>query len=231
MRQHSGIGVLDKAMGVLHAVAEQPCSLTELCNRTGLPRATAHRLAVGLEVHRLLTRDADGLWCTGPASASSPRPRATPSSMLRRSSCRGSARSPEKAFSSTGARGPTGVHRVDGAARRPARHGARRRATADDRRFGRQGPSRMGGRPDPTRHPARASFGERVLVEVRRRGWRRARPNASPAWPVSRRPSGMRRATSSRRSRCRDRSIAWAAAPARWAADLLAAADALHKRL
>ncbi|MBB1041281.1 helix-turn-helix domain-containing protein, partial [Dietzia sp. Cai40] len=48
MRQYSGIGVLDKAMTVLHAVAEQPCVLADLCERTGLPRATAHRLAVGL---------------------------------------------------------------------------------------------------------------------------------------------------------------------------------------
>jgi hypothetical protein len=31
MRQHSGIGVLDKAMGVLHAVAEEPCTLSDLC--------------------------------------------------------------------------------------------------------------------------------------------------------------------------------------------------------
>ena len=67
MRQHSGIGVLDKAVTVLYAVAEQPCSLNELVMRTGLPRATAHRLAVGLEVHRLLARDADGAWRPGPA--------------------------------------------------------------------------------------------------------------------------------------------------------------------
>ncbi|MBB1037863.1 helix-turn-helix domain-containing protein, partial [Dietzia natronolimnaea] len=57
MRQYSGIGVLDKAMTVLHAVAEQPCVLADLCERTGLPRATAHRLAVGLEIHQLLSRD------------------------------------------------------------------------------------------------------------------------------------------------------------------------------
>ena len=49
MRQDSGIGVLDKAVGVLHAVADSPCGLAELCERTGLPRATAHRLAAGLE--------------------------------------------------------------------------------------------------------------------------------------------------------------------------------------
>ncbi|MEZ0049238.1 DNA-binding IclR family transcriptional regulator [Mycobacterium sp. MAA66] len=67
MRQDSGIGVLDKAVGVLHCVAESPCGLTELCERTGLPRATAHRLAAGLEVHRLLARDGEGRWCLGPA--------------------------------------------------------------------------------------------------------------------------------------------------------------------
>lgn len=67
MRQDSGIGVLDKAVGVLHAVAEAPCGLAELCQRTGLPRATAHRLAAGLEVHRLLARDASGRWQLGPA--------------------------------------------------------------------------------------------------------------------------------------------------------------------
>ena len=67
MRQDSGIGVLDKAVGVLHAVADSPCGLAELCERTGLPRATAHRLAAGLEVHRLLSRNGDGRWRLGPA--------------------------------------------------------------------------------------------------------------------------------------------------------------------
>ncbi|SOJ54294.1 Transcriptional regulator KdgR [Mycobacterium simulans] len=67
MRQHSGIGVLDKAVGVLHAVAESPCGLAELCGRTGLPRATTYRLAAALEVHRLLGRDEEGRWRLGPA--------------------------------------------------------------------------------------------------------------------------------------------------------------------
>jgi DNA-binding IclR family transcriptional regulator len=65
----SGIGVLDKAVAVLHAIAEEPCGLAELCARTGLPRATAHRLAVGLEVHRMLRRGPDGRWRPGPALA------------------------------------------------------------------------------------------------------------------------------------------------------------------
>jgi DNA-binding IclR family transcriptional regulator len=67
--QHSGVGVLDKAVAVLTAAAATPMSLAELCLATGLPRATAHRLAVGLEVHGLLTRDAGGRWCQGPAVA------------------------------------------------------------------------------------------------------------------------------------------------------------------
>ncbi|GAA4889201.1 IclR family transcriptional regulator [Actinomycetospora straminea] len=67
MGQGSGIGVLDKAVVVLRAAAATPCTLGELCERTGLPRATAHRLAVGLEAHRLLARDPDGRWRPGPA--------------------------------------------------------------------------------------------------------------------------------------------------------------------
>ena len=67
MGQDSGIGVLDKAVGVLHAVARSECGLAELCERTGLPRATAHRLAAGLEFHRLLARDSSGRWRLGPA--------------------------------------------------------------------------------------------------------------------------------------------------------------------
>ena len=67
MGQDSGIGVLDKAVRLLHTIAESPCGLAELCERTDLPRATAHRLAAGLEVHRLLARDTEGRWRLGPA--------------------------------------------------------------------------------------------------------------------------------------------------------------------
>jgi DNA-binding IclR family transcriptional regulator len=67
VRQHSGIGVLDKAVGLLHTIAESPCGLAELCERTELPRATAYRLAAALEVHRLLARDDEGRWRLGPA--------------------------------------------------------------------------------------------------------------------------------------------------------------------
>ncbi|MBA2416129.1 MAG: IclR family transcriptional regulator [Geodermatophilaceae bacterium] len=67
MGQSSGIGVLDKAVSVLTAAAARPVSLADLVAGTALPRATAHRIAVALEVHGLLTRDGAGRWLPGPA--------------------------------------------------------------------------------------------------------------------------------------------------------------------
>lgn len=61
----TGVGVLDKAVLVLRCAAAAPCTLGELQARTGLPRATAHRLAVALEQHRLLRRDAAGRFDLG----------------------------------------------------------------------------------------------------------------------------------------------------------------------
>jgi DNA-binding IclR family transcriptional regulator len=69
MGQSSGIGVLDKMVAVLRAAAAEPLALTELCAATGLPRATAHRLAAGLETHGLLERDGVGRWRPGPLLA------------------------------------------------------------------------------------------------------------------------------------------------------------------
>jgi DNA-binding IclR family transcriptional regulator len=66
MGQHSGIGVIDKTVAILAAAAQGPASLSDLVKRTDIPRATAHRLAVALEVHRLLVRDADGRFVPGP---------------------------------------------------------------------------------------------------------------------------------------------------------------------
>ncbi|HEV2885919.1 MAG TPA: IclR family transcriptional regulator [Jatrophihabitans sp.] len=69
MGQHSGIGVVDKTVAILTATATGPAALADLVERTGISRATAHRLAVALEVHRLLTRDADGRFVPGPRLA------------------------------------------------------------------------------------------------------------------------------------------------------------------
>lgn len=57
--------MVDKAVAVLAAVAEAPRSLADLVAATDLPRATAHRLAVALEVHRLVGRDGDGRFVLG----------------------------------------------------------------------------------------------------------------------------------------------------------------------
>ncbi len=69
MEHDSGVGVLDKAVRVLDALEAGPAALAELVERTGLPRATAHRLAVALEVHRLVARDAEGRFVLGPRLA------------------------------------------------------------------------------------------------------------------------------------------------------------------
>ncbi len=61
----SGIGVLDKAVSVIDAVEAAPRTLAGLVEATGLTRATAHRLAVALEAHRLLGRDAGGRFVLG----------------------------------------------------------------------------------------------------------------------------------------------------------------------
>jgi DNA-binding IclR family transcriptional regulator len=57
--------VVDKAVGVLHALERGPQSLAELVAATSLTRATAHRLAVALEAHGLVRRDEDGRFTLG----------------------------------------------------------------------------------------------------------------------------------------------------------------------
>ncbi len=65
----SGVGVLDKAMIILAALAAGPLSLGDLVTATGLPRPTAHRLAVALERHGMIDRDAAGRFRLGPRTA------------------------------------------------------------------------------------------------------------------------------------------------------------------
>ena len=62
----SDVGVLDKAVVVLGALEDAgPQALASLVELTGLPRATAHRLAVALEAHGLVRRDGDGRFALG----------------------------------------------------------------------------------------------------------------------------------------------------------------------
>ncbi len=239
MRKHSaqavtsGIGVLDKAMSVLHAVADAPCSLGELCARTGLPRATAHRLAVGLEVHRLLSRDADGLWRTGPGLADLAP---TANDNLLEAAAMVLPRLREITGESVQLYRREGLQRVCIASMEPPTGlrdtvlvGARLPMTAGS------GAKVLLAWADAQVQRSvlpDALFSERVLVEVRKRGWaqsaaEREQGVASVAAPVRDRTGAVVAAISV--SGPIDR---MGRRPgARWASDLLHAAEALHKRL
>jgi DNA-binding IclR family transcriptional regulator len=65
MESVSGVGVVDKVAIVLQTLLDAPRSLAELQAATDLPRATAHRLAVALELHGLVRRDPDGRFALG----------------------------------------------------------------------------------------------------------------------------------------------------------------------
>ncbi len=218
---------------MLQAVAEDPCGLAELCNRTGLPRATAHRLAVGLEVHRLLRRGPDGRWRPGTALAEL------------------AGGSTDPLLDAAGAvlpklRDITGesvqLYRRDGVQRVCVSTAEPPSGLRDTVPIGSRLPMTAGSGAkvlaawsDP--HTQRtiltdAVYGERTLLEVRRRGW---------AQSVAEREPGV----ASVSAPVRDSSGTVVAAVsvsgpidrigrkpgARWAADLLAAADALQERL
>ena len=62
----SGVGVVDKVVAVLRSLeANGPSSLVELQEATGMPRATAHRLASALEDHGLVRRETNGKFALG----------------------------------------------------------------------------------------------------------------------------------------------------------------------
>ncbi len=69
MDNSSGVGVLDKTVSVLDALESGPASLAQLVQATRLTRPTAHRIAVALERHRLVARDAQGRFTLGPRIA------------------------------------------------------------------------------------------------------------------------------------------------------------------
>lgn len=220
-------------MGVLHTVAESPCALAELCERTGLPRATAHRLAAGLETHRLLARDAEGRWRLGPAltelagqvndpllaagAVILPRLREITGESVQLYRREGTARICIAALEP-----PAGLRdTVPVGTRLPMTAGSGAKvllAFADTA-------TQQAVLPE-------AMFGERTLAEVRRRGWAQSAAEREPG-------------VASVSAPVRDGKGAVVAAisvsgpidrmgrrpGARWAADLLAAADALARRL
>ena len=58
-------GVVDRVVAILDALEPGPAALSSLVAATGLPRATAHRLAVALGRHGLVSRDEDGRFVLG----------------------------------------------------------------------------------------------------------------------------------------------------------------------
>ncbi|TJY68843.1 IclR family transcriptional regulator [Arthrobacter sp. CAU 1506] len=65
MDNPSGVGVIDKAAMVLDTLEAGPTSLAQLVAATGLARPTAHRLALALVHHRLVSRDMQGRFVLG----------------------------------------------------------------------------------------------------------------------------------------------------------------------
>ncbi len=61
----SGVGVIDKGALILRVLGDGPHDLAALQAATGMPRATAHRLASALEAHHLVRRDGQGRFCLG----------------------------------------------------------------------------------------------------------------------------------------------------------------------
>jgi DNA-binding IclR family transcriptional regulator len=62
----TGVGVLDRCVGLLDLLADGPQTLRSLAAASRLPRPTAHRLLVALEAHRLVARDSGGAFRLGP---------------------------------------------------------------------------------------------------------------------------------------------------------------------
>lgn len=225
--------MLDKAVGVLWAVAAEPCGLAELCERTGLPRATAHRLAVGLEVHGLLHRSSDGRWRPGPALAELASRSGDP---LLEAASAVLPRLRDLTGESVQIYRRDGMHRVCVAASEPA-SGLRDTVPVGSRlpMSAGSGAKVLAAWADPATQRtvlADATFSERALLEVRRRGW---------AHSVAEREPGVASVSAPvRNSTGQVVAAVSVSGPvdrigrrpgARWAANLLAAADALQHRL
>jgi DNA-binding IclR family transcriptional regulator len=225
--------VLDKAVAVLHAVAKEPCGLAELCGRTGLPRATAHRLAVGLEVHRLLRRGSDGRWRPGAALAELAGRATDP---LLDAAVTVLPRLRDITGESVQLYRRDGIQRICVAAAEPP-SGLRDTVPVNARlpMTAGSGAKVLAAWADPATQRAvlaEAVYGERTLIEVRRRGW---------AQSVAEREAGV--ASVSAPVRDGNGQVVAAVSVsgpidrmgrrpgARWAADLLAAAEALQSRL
>lgn len=170
MEQSSGVGVLDKSVAVLEAVRGGARSLAELTETTGLSRATAHRLAVALEMHRLLRRDRSGRWQLGPRLTELARGPAT-DPLIERAG-------PVLARLRDGTGESAQLYRRSGASRLCVAAAERRSGLRDTVPVGSVLPMTAGSAaqvllawsPDDPLLTS-AAFSPRTVAEVRRRGW------------------------------------------------------------
>jgi DNA-binding IclR family transcriptional regulator len=168
MGQLSGVGVLDKSVAVLDAAAHGPVGLGELVEATGLPRATAHRLAVALEAHRLLVRDPAGRWVPGPRLGELAR--SAPDPLL-------AAAGPVLARLRDRSGESAQLYRRDGDERVCVATAERASGLRTTVALGTRLPMTAGSGAQvlcawsEDELPPGARFGPRVLAEVRRRGW------------------------------------------------------------
>ena len=172
MGKSSGIGVLDKAVQCSARRPWRRPAWPTCAPRTGLPRATAHRLAVGLEVHGLLARDAGGRWCPGPLlavlAAGAPDPLVIASADVL-------PRLRDRTGESVQVYRPDGLSRICIAVAEPMSGlrdtvplGARLPMNAGS---GAKVLTAWADPSDPAGGAGRGGFTERTLAEVRRRGW------------------------------------------------------------
>ncbi len=63
----SGVQSVERALQLLHEIATDPCSSSELARRTGLPTSTAARLLGTLADHGTVIRDSAGHYRIGPS--------------------------------------------------------------------------------------------------------------------------------------------------------------------
>ena len=167
--------MLDKAVLILRLAAVSSVTLTELVQQSGLPKATAHRIAMGLEGHALLSRNDVGAWIAGPLLAeltnggvSGLASRAGP---ILEQLCRDTGESAQLFRRESDVRLCIASAERASGLRDTVPRGARLPMTAGSAAHVLLAWSSAADKPDDAALLGRASFSNRTLAEVRRRGY------------------------------------------------------------